>query len=146
MVDMDSDVCDPLLVYHKYRMVLAVDDAVLHTEAEAGVHDNSRVYDRNNHVHKVRASNDHEYKDLQSKCVYRTKASKVQIRSMMALDEDRVVYGNNGRGNALDVNQILYNQATNGTRGNPVQIYHNCTDWLDAYDSLGSLHCLCCYE
>ena len=146
MANTDSDVCDPLLVYHKYRMALVVDDAVLHTEAMEDVHHNNHVCDRNNRVRMDHASNDREYKDLQSKCVYRTKASKVQIRSMMALDEDRVVYGNNGRGNALDVDQILYNQATNGTRGSPVQIYHSCTDWLDAYDSLGSLRCLCCYE
>ena len=118
MANTDLDVCDPLLVYHKYHTVLAAGDMVLHTGATEDVHHNSRVYDHNGR----------EYKDLQSKCVYRTKASKVQIRSMMALDEDRVVYGNNGRGNALDVDQTLYNQATSGTRESPVQIYHSCTD------------------
>ena len=118
MANMDLDVCDPLLVYHKYRMALVVDDTVLHMEAMEDVHHNSRACDHSGH----------EYKDLQSKYVYRTKASKVQIRSMMALDEDRVVYGNNGRGNALDVDQTLYNQATSGTRESPVQIYHSCTD------------------
>ena len=146
MANTDSDVCDPLPVYHKHHMALVVDDAVLHTEAMEDVHHNNHVYDHSIHVRTDHASNDREYKDLQSKCVYRTKASKVQIRSMMALDEDRAVCGSSGHGNALDVDQILYNQATSGTRESPVQIYHNCTDWLDAYDSLGSLHCLCCYE
>ena len=118
MANTDLDVCDPLLVYHKYRMALVADDTVLHMEAMEDVHHNSRAYD-----HSGR-----EYKDLQSKCVYRTKASKVQIRSMMALDEGRVVYDNNGRGNVLDVDQILCNQATSGTRESPVQIYHSYTD------------------
>ena len=90
-------------------MALVLDDEALHMEAKA---------DSSNTACADVPYGDHTMRDVRM----------VQIHSKMALDVDRAQDDSNDHGSVQDANQILYIQATNGSRGSPERIYHNYTD------------------
>lgn len=115
------DVYDLLPVFRICRTAQAADDVVLHM-VEVEDYESNLEYA---HV---------QYEDLLPTTVdYNT-----QDQALV-----HVVNDSNGRGNAPDANQILYNQATNGSYESRVQIYRNYINWQGACDNWGILHYLC---
>lgn len=90
-------------------MALVLDDEAMRKEAEA---------DSSNTACVDVPYGDHTTHDVRM----------VQIHSKTALDVDHAQDDSSDHGSVQDANQILYTQATNGSRGSPERIYHNYTD------------------